>query len=140
MAEEKKGLLSRIANKAFSVETIATVALWTVPMFFLFGYIDNAIFDPLFFDVIHAADLSPEMTQWKSAVNGALGWMHDIVGFTGDGGFLHSEFGQSALERFGGPYDVAAGYTPPPAPVPPVNPGAGTALPALPLAPSAAGA
>ena len=145
MDEHKKGFLS----ETFNLRTLAKVALWSIPMFFIFGYFDNMIFDPLFFDVIHSPTPSPEMSQWKSALINNLGWMHELSGFTGEGGFFKTEVGQWFLDKYGGEFDIASGYglpetiaqtpvttTPTPTPTPLPNTGSGGLTP-LTLAPPA---
>jgi hypothetical protein len=107
MAEEKKGFLSRIANKVFSIETF----LVTIPLAFITGYVGNMVWDFAFFDIIHGTEgLSSEAVKWKMLMNRGAESFHEIAGFTGSSGFLQGEFMNSVFNYFGVEYDITDGY------------------------------
>jgi len=70
-----------------------------VGAFALFGYVDNMIFDPFFFPIIH--DPANETGQALIAfMADKFSWAHEITGLTGDGGLANTDF----VQRFLDPY------------------------------------
>ncbi len=70
-----------------------------VGAFALFGYVDNMIFDPFFFPIIH--DPANETGQALIAfMADKFSWAHEITGLTGDGGLANTDFIQSFLEPY----------------------------------------
>lgn len=91
MEEEKKekGLLRKAfeyAAKGVVMGTIAAV-FWQV------------ILDPIFFPLIH--DVFNINTQaWVAFVQSHLNWIPEMLGFSGDGGLLNTDFMQAILEPY----------------------------------------
>ncbi len=72
--------------------------------FFVFGYVDNFFFDPLFFDVIH--DPTNATSQaFKAFLNDWFGWTHELFGLKGDSGLLQMDWAQDILEPY---YDLTS--------------------------------
>ncbi len=72
--------------------------------FFVFGYVDNFFFDPLFFDAIHNPT-NDTAQAFKAFLNDNFGWTHDLFGLTGDGGLLNMGWAQDILKPY---YDLTA--------------------------------
>ncbi len=81
---------------------IASGIKWAVvglASFAVFGYVDNFIFDPFFFDSIH--DTSNATSQaFKALLTDNFGWLHDLSGLTGDWGLLQMDWAQAILEPY----------------------------------------
>ena len=76
-------------KSGFNWSSVAVPALVSVATFCVMGYVDNAIFDVFFFDSIHASE-NGTATALKGFMLDNFGWIHDLTGFTGEGGLLHS--------------------------------------------------
>ena len=127
--EKKKGLLSRIANKVFSVETFFV----TIPTALVLGYVGNMYWDFGFFDVVHGElGLTPEGEQWRQLTELTTSWAHDLVGFTSGDGILQWDISKAFLDSTVGPFDLAAAAGPTPPPVTEVIAAAPTPTPAAP--------
>lgn len=96
MADEKKGgwLARNFKKAAIGALKLATVGVAAAVSWQLF-------LDPLFFLPIHDPT-NVTMQAWVSFMNDSFGWIPDIVGATGDGGLLNTEFAQSVLEPYKG--------------------------------------
>jgi hypothetical protein len=76
-------------KSGFNWSSVAVPALVSVATFCVMGYVDNAIFDVFFFDPIHGSE-NGTATALKNFMLDNFGWVHEMTGFTGDGGLLHS--------------------------------------------------
>ena len=94
----------KAATWALKVATIGVAAAVCWQMFM----------DPLFFLPIHDPT-NLTMQSWVAFMNDHFGWIPDMVGATGDGGLLNSDFAQSFLGEYRGisPQEMAANYAAP---------------------------
>lgn len=79
MAAEAKSM-----QDSFNWSSIVVPALVSVATFAVMGYVDNALFDPFFFDPIHASD-NPTVAAYKAWSNDNFGFLHDFWGFGDEG-------------------------------------------------------
>lgn len=94
MADEKEGFsLSKVFKKvAVGALKLATIGLAAAVAWQLF-------LDPLFFLPIHDPT-NTTMQAWVAMINDWFGWIPDLVGATGDGGLLHTDFMQDNLAPY----------------------------------------
>lgn len=100
--EEKESGLSSMFNGAASGFFVG--AAISVATFFIFGYLDNFVFDALFIPDLHNAD-NPIAQALIGFMQDNFSWMHDISGLTGETGILQWDYFQNMLE----PYMPASG-------------------------------
>lgn len=71
-------------KNSFNWSSVVVPALVSVATFAVMGYVDNALFDPFFFDPIHASD-NPTVAAYKAWSNDNFGFLHDMWGFGEEG-------------------------------------------------------
>ncbi len=71
-------------TNSFNWRSIVVPAVVSVVTFAVMGYVDNALFDPFFFDPIHASD-NPTVAAYKAWSNDNFGFLHDFWGFVEEG-------------------------------------------------------
>lgn len=99
MGDDKKeeGWLSKAFWGAAKLVTIGLVSAVAWQIFL----------DPIFFPIFH--DPTNTTAQaFVSMINTTFDWIPDLIGLTGDGGLLNTEFAQGMLE----PYMDQVAYTP----------------------------
>ncbi len=90
MAEEsKKGFLRTAFVGAAKLATIGLAAAVAWQIFL----------DPIFLPIFHDTSNVTAMA-WRSMLNDYFGWIPKVIGLTGDGGLLQSQFAQSALSPY----------------------------------------
>ncbi len=94
-------------SEGFNIASGIKWAVIGLASFAVFGYVDNFIFDPLFFDPIHDS-INPTSQAFKAFLMDKFGWLHDLSGLTGDWGLLQMDWAQSILE----PYSIDVGGVP----------------------------
>lgn len=94
--DEKKGFLSRI----FNAETIIKTALITIPLVITGNIFWQVVLDPLFFPAVHGYQIHEDMFAMVEMMQQNFGWVHEMIGFSGDDGFLQTEFMQTILEPY----------------------------------------
>ena len=85
----RPGMLKRAFWGAVKLATVglAAAVAWQV------------FLDPIFFPIFH--DTTNTTAQATiSLINDYFSWIPDLIGLTGDGGLLNTEFGQAALEPY----------------------------------------
>ncbi len=87
MADENKGgLLTKIFTGAVKLATVGFVAAVAWQLFL----------DPIFFPIFH--DPTNATAQaFVSLIHESFSWIPDVIGLTGDGGLLNSQFAQNML-------------------------------------------
>ena len=63
------------------------------------GYFGNLLFDPFFFPIIHDP-ANPVGQALIGFMADTFGWAHELMGVTGDGGLLNTDFVQGYLEPY----------------------------------------
>ena len=90
MAEEtKRGWLTKTFIGAAKLATIGLAAAVAWQIFL----------DPIFFPIFHDTTNVTAMA-WRGMLNDYFGWIPKVVGLSGDGGLLQSEFVQNALAPY----------------------------------------
>lgn len=88
-AKPEKGLLTRVFTKAVEIATIGLVAAVAWQVFL----------DPIFFPIFH--DPTNLVAQsWVAFIRDSFGWIADLVGFTGDGGLMQTDFMEGVLAPY----------------------------------------